>query len=96
MILIFIFFRNILPMFLVTKREPMLICHCRGITDRQIRRLVKEGACSTRDVARATGAGLRCGDCRSNVKRVVDDAVAREFDKPRTTTFLDLAIPVEG
>ena len=74
----------------------MLVCHCRGITDRQIRRLVKDGACSTRDVARATGAGLRCGGCRSNVKRVVDEAVEREFQKTRATTLLDLVIPVEG
>ena len=74
----------------------MLVCHCRGITDRQIRRLVKEGACSTRDVARATGAGLRCGRCRSNVKQVVDEAVEREFQTTRSTTFLDLVIPVES
>ena len=74
----------------------MLVCHCRGITDRQIRRLVKDGACSTRDVARATGAGLRCGGCRTNVKRVVDEAVEREFQKTPATTLLDLVIPVEG
>ena len=74
----------------------MLVCHCRGITDRQIRLLVREGACSTRDVARATGAGLRCGGCRTNVKRVVDEAVEREFQKTHATTLLDLVIPVEG
>ncbi len=74
----------------------MLVCHCHGITDRQIRRLVREGASSPRDVARATGAGLRCGGCRSNVKRVVNEAVEREFGKSNSTTLLDLAIPVEG
>ena len=74
----------------------MLVCHCRGITDRQIRRLVKDGACSTRDVARATGAGLRCGGCRSNVKKVVDEAVEKEFQKSRRTTILDRVMPVEG
>ena len=74
----------------------MLVCHCHGITDRQIRRLVKDGASSTRDVVRTTGAGLRCGGCRSNVKQVVDDAVEREFQNTHATTLLDLAIPVEG
>ena len=74
----------------------MLVCHCRGVTDRQIRRLVRDGASSARDVARATGAGLRCGGCRSNVKQVVDEAVEREFRSTPSTTFLDLAIPVEG
>ena len=97
MTLIFIFYRNKLPMFSGTReRDPMLVCHCRGITDRQIRRLVKDGACSTRDVARATGAGLRCGGCRTNVKRVVDEAVEREFQKTHATTLLDLVIPVKG
>jgi bacterioferritin-associated ferredoxin len=74
----------------------MLVCHCRGVTDRQIRRLVKDGAGSTREVARATGAGLRCGGCRSNVKQIVDEAVSREFDKSRTTSLLDLVLTVEG
>jgi bacterioferritin-associated ferredoxin len=87
-----------MPMFSGTSGviHSMLVCHCRGVTDRQIRRLVREGATSTRDVARATGAGLRCGGCRSNVKQVVDEAVEREFQSTRSTTFLDLAIPVEG
>jgi bacterioferritin-associated ferredoxin len=74
----------------------MLVCHCRGITDRQIRRLVRDGATSTREVARATGVGLTCGGCRSNVKQIVDRAVEREFQKSQGTTFLDLAVPVEG
>ena len=74
----------------------MLVCHCRGVTDRQIRRLVKDGAASTREVARATGAGLRCGGCRSNVKQIVDEAVSREFEKSRTTSLLDLVLTVEG
>jgi bacterioferritin-associated ferredoxin len=74
----------------------MLVCHCRGISDRQIRRLVREGATTTREVARATGAGLRCGGCRSNVKQIVEHAVGREFQQSQGTTLLDLAIPVEG
>ena len=53
----------------------MLVCQCRGITDRQIRRLVRDGAGSARDIARATGAGRDCGGCRSDVKKVVELAV---------------------
>ena len=78
----------------------MLVCQCRGVTDRQIRRLVKDGVCSTREVARATGAGMRCGGCRSNVARVVNDAVEQEFQKTRSSLasemLLPLSIPVEG
>jgi bacterioferritin-associated ferredoxin len=70
----------------------MLVCHCRGITDRQIRRLVKDGACSTREVARSTGAGMRCGGCRSNVKQVVNDAVEAEFQKTRPTLTPEITL----
>jgi bacterioferritin-associated ferredoxin len=59
----------------------MLVCHCRGISDRQIRRAVENGATSTREVARATGAGMRCGGCRDNVKRVVGQALASELER---------------
>jgi len=80
-----------------SEEEPrMLVCHCRGITDRQIRRLVRDGATSTREVARATGAGRGCGGCRSNVKQIVDRAVEREFLESPGSSFLDLAVPVEG
>ena len=82
------------------KGRLMLVCQCRGVTDRQIRRLVKDGACSTREVARATGAGMRCGGCRSNVTKVVNDAVEQEFQKTRSSLgseiLLPLSIPVEG
>jgi bacterioferritin-associated ferredoxin len=81
----------------------MLVCQCRGVTERQIRRIVRnsfvrEGACSTRDVARATGAGTSCGDCRSNVKKVVDRAVAREFESSQSppAIVLTMTAPVEG
>ena len=78
----------------------MLVCQCRGVTDRQIRRLVKDGACSTREVARATGAGMRCGGCRSNVTKVVNEAVLQEFQKTRSSMasgmLLPLSIPVKG
>jgi bacterioferritin-associated ferredoxin len=74
----------------------MIVCHCRGVSDRQIKRVVREGACSAREVAKATGAGMRCGGCRSNVKQVVDRAVEREFQKSRASALLDLAVPVEG
>mgnify|MGYP005838674863 FL=1 len=74
----------------------MIVCHCRGVTDRQIKRVVQEGAVSAREVAQATGAGMRCGGCRSNVNRVVSQSVERELRKAQSTSFLDLAVPVEA
>ncbi len=75
----------------------MLVCHCRGISDRQIRHAVRNGASSARDVARATGAGMRCGGCRSNVKAVVNEVLADELASTVSgETLLDMAIPVES
>jgi len=65
----------------------MLVCHCRGITDRQIRNLVREGATSAREIAQATGAGMRCGGCRTNVKKVVNDTLSREHQKTATSAM---------
>lgn len=74
----------------------MLVCHCRGVSDRQIRRAVKEGCTSLRAVGRETGAGMRCGGCRSNVESIVNETLADEFTKTRPgETLLDVAIPVE-
>jgi bacterioferritin-associated ferredoxin len=50
-------------------------------------------------VARATGAGTNCGDCRSNVKKVVDRALAHEFESgpsSQPAIMLTMAAPVEG
>ena len=41
----------------------MIVCHCEAVTDREIRQSVAEGACTARQVARACGAGGRCGGC---------------------------------
>ncbi|MFP6655072.1 MAG: (2Fe-2S)-binding protein [Myxococcota bacterium] len=64
----------------------MLVCQCRGVTDRQIRRLVRAGACSTRDVVQATGAGRDCGGCRSDMKRAVTLAVQQASDRQLRNT----------
>jgi bacterioferritin-associated ferredoxin len=70
----------------------MLVCHCRGISDRQIRRAVENGATSAREVARATGAGMRCGGCRDNVKQVVGQALASELERNVPSASAEIAL----
>lgn len=50
----------------------MIVCHCRGISDRAIRSLVKQGASSPHDVSRACAAGLSCGGCQPIIEHIVD------------------------
>ena len=71
----------------------MLVCHCRGVSDRQIKRAIKNGACSLREVARETGAGMRCGGCRSNVAQVVQEALQSEIRPSSVSSMIRLELP---
>lgn len=52
----------------------MLVCHCKGLSDREVRATVREGASTRRQVTRACGAGSVCGGCRP----VLEEIVAQE------------------
>ena len=49
----------------------MIVCHCHGVTDREIRACVQNGARSCADVADLCGASSGCGGCRSLVAEIV-------------------------
>ena len=51
----------------------MVVCHCRGISDRTIRRLARAGAEGVVDVARRCGAGGRCGGCRPTIAAILEE-----------------------
>ena len=41
----------------------MLVCHCRGVTEREVCDAIASGACDRRELARRCGAGSMCGGC---------------------------------
>ena len=49
----------------------MIVCHCHGVTDREIRASVQNGARTCADVADACGASSGCGGCESLVAEIV-------------------------
>jgi bacterioferritin-associated ferredoxin len=49
----------------------MIVCHCHGVTDREIRASVQNGARTCADVADACGASTGCGGCESLVAEIV-------------------------
>ena len=53
----------------------MIICHCHGVSDRAIRKAVRNGACTLRQVARASRAGRMCGGCHPAVKKLIEEEV---------------------
>ena len=54
---------------------PVIVCQCHGVSDRTIRKVVRDGACSLRKVARASGAGRMCGGCRPVVEKLIDEEI---------------------
>jgi bacterioferritin-associated ferredoxin len=49
----------------------MIICHCAGLTDRDIARVVAEGARTVGDITRRCGAGRNCAPCRAELEQML-------------------------
>ncbi len=49
----------------------MIVCHCRTATDREIRRAVRDGATTLRDVGSHCGAASDCGGCAEAVLEII-------------------------
>jgi bacterioferritin-associated ferredoxin len=56
----------------------MIICQCMGLTDRAIRKTVREGARSHREVARVCAAGSCCGGCAAAIDKIIEIETKRE------------------
>lgn len=52
----------------------MYVCLCQGITDRQIREAVGEGAVTMRKLRLELGVASCCGRCAPHAKQVLDEA----------------------
>lgn len=54
----------------------MYVCLCHGVTDSEIRRLVRaEGVCTMRELSRKLGVATQCGRCGQCARDVLDAAV---------------------
>lgn len=41
----------------------MLLCHCRGVNDRKVRKAIDDGARTIQELGEVCAAGTRCGGC---------------------------------
>ena len=55
----------------------MIVCHCRGLSDRAIREVIRRGAHSPREVALACHAGRSCGGCIPEVRALIESETSR-------------------
>jgi bacterioferritin-associated ferredoxin len=52
------------------KRLPVIVCLCKGISDRRIREMAKQGQ-TLRQIITNCEAGTCCGTCASEIKELV-------------------------
>lgn len=50
----------------------MVVCLCKGVSDKTIRGLVQNGASTLREVALACRAGTDCGSCVCQVRELIE------------------------
>jgi bacterioferritin-associated ferredoxin len=68
----------------------MIVCQCKGLSDRAIRRMVREGARSRSEVARVCAAGSSCGGCSSAIDMIIEIETERE-SRPGLLGLAELA-----
>ena len=56
----------------------MFVCLCNGVTSQTVADAVAAGASTTKQVAKACGAGSECGRCRHTVRAIIEATVALE------------------
>jgi bacterioferritin-associated ferredoxin len=61
----------------------MIVCLCKGISDKHIRQAIDRGATTVQDVADDCGAGAGCGTCHGMIEMMLGD--------DGTLTSIDLA-----
>ncbi len=49
----------------------MIICQCNGVSDRTIRKVIRDGASNRKDVVRACMAGTACGGCVPAIDQII-------------------------
>ncbi len=63
------------------RNASMIICICRGASDKQIERAIDTGAASLRDLQRC-GIGDQCGSCHNSLRGMLARAATAASAQP--------------
>ena len=61
----------------------MFVCHCRAVTDGEIREAIAAGACDLAEVGRHCGAGITCGGCCPLIQELLAEHAGRAPAAPQ-------------
>lgn len=61
----------------------MFVCLCNGVTSQTVAEAVAAGAHTTKQVAKACGAGSECGRCKHTVRAIIEAAGVAEPKRRR-------------
>ena len=59
------------------KNGSMIICHCFGVSEKQIIEAINNGAKTMDDITKMTSSGLACGRCRENIEKILKKYVIK-------------------
>lgn len=54
----------------------MYVCLCKGITDREIKSAIDNGACSMGQLRKKLGVASQCGKCSTSARELLQEAQA--------------------
>jgi bacterioferritin-associated ferredoxin len=60
----------------------MYVCLCKGVTDRDIKAAINNGACSMGQLRKTLGVASQCGKCSTSARELLQEAQA---DTPMVT-----------
>ena len=67
----------------------MFVCVCRAIRERDVDAAVRAGARRPADVFRACGQSPQCGTCACDMRRHIEQTIAREEAAPQPVMAAD-------
>ncbi len=49
----------------------MVVCLCQGVSEKDVREVIAEGATTRKKVTSACGAGAGCGGCHQSIREII-------------------------
>ena len=62
----------------------MVVCLCQGVSEKQVREAIANGATTRKKITRACGAGAGCGGCHESIRDIIREHRASAVAKAPT------------